>query len=276
VVFIGALFAKNAGTVLWSLYLLGIVLSIIMGIIFRKTFFKGEAPMFILELPPYRIPTMQNTLIHTWEKVKHYLKKASTVILAASILIWFLLNIPFGVIDQKDSLLGKTGQALSVVFKPLGFGTWEASASLITGIMAKEIVVGTMGEIYAGKKDKKEGPTPAFTQDLKEIGTTFVSAAENAFTNVFSTFKISSLKTDTETDERGIRSHIIKTFTPLSAYAFMVFVLLYMPCLVTAAAFRQEFGTWYWFGVAVAYELVLAYGLAFTIYQGGKLLGIGV
>lgn len=275
VLFIGVFFTESAGTVLWSLYMLGIVLAITMGIVFKGIFFKGEMPMFILELPPYRIPTMKNIMIHTWEKVKHYVVKAGTVILAASILVWFLLNLPFGVVNKKDSLLGKTGQVISVVFKPLGFGNWEAASSLITGIMAKEIVVGTMSEIYLGKPKKDVGQNPSFSDDLREIGVSFISAANKAVTNIVSTFKITSISAKAADEDKGVKPYIRNIFTPLSAYAFMVFVLLYMPCLVTAAAFRHEFGTWYWFGVAVIYELILAYGIAFIVYQGGRLLGFG-
>jgi ferrous iron transport protein B len=148
VVFIGAFFPSHAGTVLWSLYVLGIVLAIVMGVIFKKTLFRGEAPMFIMELPPYRMPSFRSLMIHTWEKGKHFLIKAGTYILAVSILVWFLLNLSWGVENKKDSYLGKVGQVAAPVLEPLGFGKWEAGSSLIARLVAKEIMVGTMGEIY--------------------------------------------------------------------------------------------------------------------------------
>ncbi|MDD2338654.1 MAG: ferrous iron transport protein B, partial [Geobacteraceae bacterium] len=146
VLFTAIFFPANSGTVIWSLYILGIALAIVMGLIFKRTLFRGEAPMFIMELPPYRMPSFQSLCIHTWEKGKHFLIKAGTYILAVSVLVWFLLNLPWGVETKRDSYLGRTGAAVAPIFEPLGFGTWEAASALITGVIAKEIVVGTMGE----------------------------------------------------------------------------------------------------------------------------------
>lgn len=281
VVFIGAFFTSNAGTVLWSLYVLGIVLAVVMGVIFRRTLFRGEAPMFIMELPPYRMPSFKSLMIHTWEKGKHFLIKAGTYILAVSILVWFLLNLPWGVEQKKDSYLGRAGQVIAPVLEPLGFGTWEASASLISGLIAKEIVVGTMGEIYAPASDEagKEGSAPTLTEDLKEIVTSFGGAVKESIGNVVSTVGISTMSAEESAEETtgraSLREAIKGQFTPLSAYAFIVFVLLYMPCVIVAVAMWHEFGTWKWFGIAFAYQSVLAWGVAFTIYQGGRLLGIG-
>jgi ferrous iron transport protein B len=255
---------------------MGIILSIIMGIIFKKTLFRGEAPMFIMELPPYRMPSFKSLMIHTWEKGKHFLIKAGTYILAVSILVWFLLNLPWGVENKKDSYLGKVGQIGAPLLKPLGFGNWEAASSLMAGIIAKEIVVGTMGEIYVKKtNEEKKIERPAFTDDLKELGTTFASALNGSAVNVVSTFGISSLSAEEDEKSAGLKSVIQGTFTPLSAYAFITFVLLYMPCVVVAIAMRQEFGTWKWFGIAFVYQMGLAWLAAFVIYQGGKLLGMG-
>ena len=275
VVFIGAFFPSHAGTVLWSLYVMGIVLAIIMGIGFRKTLFKGEAPMFIMELPPYRMPSFKSLMIHTWEKGKHFLIKAGTYILAVSILVWFLLNLPWGVENKKDSYLGKVGQILAPMLEPIGFGDWEAASSLISGVIAKEIVVGTMGEIYVSKPEDGKKSSSTFSEDLKEIGTSFVHAAKDSAANTFSTVGISSLTAQEDEKRVGLKAVIQKTFTPLSAYAFITFVLLYMPCVVVAIAMRQEFGTWKWFGIAFVYQMTLAWGVAFLIYQGGKLLGVG-
>ncbi len=278
VVFIGAFFTRNAGTVLWSLYVMGIALAILMGIIFKRTLFKGESPMFIMELPPYRMPSFRSLMIHTWEKGKHFLIKAGTYILAVSILVWFLLNLPWGVENKKDSYLGKMGQVIAPALKPLGFGNWEAASSLVSGLIAKEIVVGTMGEIYVQRTDDKKKEQPSLTDDLKEIGTSFANAAKDSAANIFSTFGIASMSSEEsteETEERTPLRDVIKTqFTPLTAYAFITFVLLYMPCVVVAIAMRQEFGTWKWFGIAFAYQMALAWIVAFVIYQGGRLIGL--
>jgi ferrous iron transport protein B len=276
ILFVAAFFPSRSGTVLWSLYVLGIVLAVLMGILFKRTLFRGDSPMFIMELPPYRMPSGKSLAIHTWEKGKHFLLKAGTYILAVSVLVWFLLNLPWGVEQKKDSYMGTVGQAIAPVFKPLGFGTWEAASSLVAGVIAKEIVVGTMGEIYApGKAEAPAGPAPSLSEDLREIGTSFAEAGKNVFTNVFSTAGIKSLQAEEDEGTTDLRSVVSKTFTPLSAYAFMAFVLLYMPCIVAAAAFKHEFGTWKWFGVAFAYQTILAWSMAFFIYQGGRLFGLG-
>ena len=273
VVFVSAFFAASSGTVIWSLYVLGIALAIAMGLVFKRTLFRGEAPMFIMELPPYRMPSFRSLCLHTWEKGKHFLVKAGTYILAVSVFVWFLLNLPWGVESKKDSYLGQAGQVVAPALAPLGFGTWEAAASLVTGVIAKEIVVGTMGEIYAPAK-KEATAAPTLAEDLKEMGVGFGKALKGSVSNVFSTMGVSSLAAEEEGGS-SLKSAIQKTFTPLSAYAFMVFVLLYVPCMVVAVALRQEFGSWRWFGLAVAYQTALAWGAAFVVFQGGRLLGLG-
>jgi ferrous iron transport protein B len=283
ILFAGVFFAGSSGTVIWSLYVMGILLAILMGLLFKKTLFRGEAPMFIMELPPYRLPTLKNLLIHTWEKGKHFLVKAGTYILAVSIFVWFALNLPWGVESKRDSYLGQTGAAIAPLFAPLGFGTWEASASLLTGVIAKEIVVGTMGEIYAPEALAAEvaaeaemaEATPTLGEDLREMVTSFFAAFGDAGANVVSTFGVSSLAAEEDAGATPLKAAVGGAFTPLSAYAFMAFVLLYMPCVVVAIAMRQEFGSWKWFGVAFAYQSVLAWTVALVIYQGGRFLGLG-
>lgn len=276
VLFVGAFFSAHAGTVIWSLYVMGIAFAVLMGIIFKRTLFRGETPMFIMELPPYRMPTMRSLMIHTWEKGKHFLLKAGTYILAVSVLVWFLLNLPWGVEQKKDSYLGRAGQALAPVLEPVGFGNWEAASSLITGVIAKEIVVGTMGEIYIpGALDENAGEAPTFGEDLREIGTSFAAASGEAARNVFSTFGIASISAEQDEEQAPLQAVVGKAFTPLTAYAFLAFVLLYMPCVVVLIALRHEFGTWKWGGVAFAYQMALAWAASFIIYQGGRLLGLG-
>lgn len=275
VLFVGTFFSENSGTVLWSLYVMGIVLAIVMGIVFKRTIFKGEPSVFIMELPPYRMPSFKSLMIYTWERGKHFLVKAGTYILLVSIMVWLLLNLPWGVEHKKDSYLGKTGQVIARVFKPLGFGSWEVASSLITGVIAKEIVVGTMGEIYIEKKMVETMEQKTFLQDLKECGISFTIAVKDSVTNVFSTFWMKSISIGGDKKLTLLRTVIQETFTPLSAYAFLSFVLLYMPCIVASIAMRNEFGTWKWVGVSFVYQIALGWIVAFAIYQGGKLLGIG-
>ncbi|KAF0178294.1 MAG: ferrous iron transport protein B [Nitrospirae bacterium] len=280
VVFIGTFFASQAATVLWSLYVMGIALAICVGMVFKRMIFRGDAPMFIMELPPYRMPTFRSLMIHTWEKGKHFLIKAGTCILAVSIIVWFLLNMPWGVENKKDSYLGQVGQVIAPALKPLGFGSWEAGSALLAGLVAKEIVVGTMGEIYVKKEEEGEKKeAPPIREELAGIVTSFGEAVKSAGMNVVSTVGIATISSD-ESEEKmaermPLREELQKQFTPLSAYAFITFVLLYMPCAVVAIAMRQEFGTWKWYGIAFAYQIVLAWVVAFVIYQGGKLLGLG-
>lgn len=277
ILFVSVFFPSHSGTVLWSLYVLGIILAVLVGIIFKNSLFKGEATMFIMELPPYRIPSFSNLMIHSWEKGKHFIAKAGTYILAMSILIWFLFSLPWGVENKRDSYLGQAAKAIAPVFEPLGFGNWEAASSLITGVVAKEIVVSTMGEIYSGKKkDDEDKKALSAADDLRELIISFIKACRDSAGNVFSSFMITSIGGDEKESSPPLISSIHKAFSPLSAYAFMVFVLLYMPCMVTAAAFKHEFGSWKWFGVAVCYELALAWTAAFVIYQVGSLLRIGL
>jgi ferrous iron transport protein B len=275
VLFVGVFFPERPGTVIWSLYVMGIVLAIVMGVVFKKTLFRGDAPAFIMELPPYRMPSFRSVCLHTWEKGKHFLVKAGTYILAVSVIVWFLLHLPWGVEHKKDSYLGRAGQVMAPALAPLGFGTWEAAASLITGVIAKEIVVGTMAEIYAPEAAPEE-ETPTLAEDLRTIGASFGAAVRQSIENVVSTLGVSSLAFEEEdAGDSPLKQAIRRSFTPLTAFGFMVFVLLYMPCVVVAIAMRQEFGGWKWFGVAFAYQTALAWTMALLVYQGGRLLGLG-
>jgi ferrous iron transport protein B len=276
VLFVGVFFPGRPGTVIWSLYVIGIVLAVAMGVIFKQTLFRGQAPAFIMELPPYRMPSMRSLCLHTWEKGKHFLYKAGTYILAVSVLVWFLLNLPWGVEHKKDSYLGKAGQVMAPALAPLGFGTWEAASSLLTGVIAKEIVVGTMGEIYAPAAPAEEVAAPTLREDLKEIVVSFGTAVRTSVGNVVGTFGLSSMSfEDEDAADSPLKTAVRSAFTPLTAIGFMIFVLLYMPCVVVAIAMRQEFGGWKWFGVAFAYQTALAWGMALLVFQVGRALGFG-
>lgn len=270
VLFVGVFFPDNSSTVIWSLYVMGILLAVGMGLVFKRTLFRGEAPMFIMELPPYRMPSFHSLCVHTWEKGKHFLFKAGTYIFAVSVLVWFLLNLPWGVESKRDSYLGQAGATIAPIFQPVGFGTWEAASSLITGVIAKEIVVGTMGEIYSPKHEEKEA-VPTLKEDLKEIVVSFGSACKSAV----ATLLYLPQEEEAEEDQSALKQAIGGAFTPLSSYAFMAFVLLYMPCMIVIVAMRQEFGTWKWAVVGLAYQTALAWVVALLIYQVGTLLGFG-
>jgi ferrous iron transport protein B len=166
-VFIAAFFPHNGGIVLFSLYFLGIAVALLMGKIFSKTLFKGESSYFVMELPPYRLPSIGNVLRNMWDKVSSFLKRAGTVIFAVVTALWILAILPFGVEPYSEaSILGKIGSFIAPIFKPAGFGTWQASVGLFAGIVAKEAVVATLGMVYAGVEE----------------GTQLITAIQGAFT----------------------------------------------------------------------------------------------
>lgn len=154
ILFTGAFFSAHQGLVIFSLYLLGIVLAVVMGVLFKKFIFKGETSHFVMELPPYRVPTLRSTFIHMWDRGSAFVKKAGTIIVAVVVLVWVLSSLPAGVeYASPVSFLGRIGGFISPVFQPAGFGTWEASVALLFGIVAKEVVVGTLGTVYGAGED---------------------------------------------------------------------------------------------------------------------------
>jgi len=166
-VFISAFFPKHKALILFSIYAFGFLVAIIMGKIFSKTLFEGESSYFVMELPPYRIPTLKGTLLNMWDKVSSFLKRAGTVIFAVVTVLWVLSVLPYGVEPYSEaSILGKIGTFIAPIFKPAGFGTWQASVGLFAGIVAKEAVVATLGMVYAGVEE----------------GAKLISAVQGAFT----------------------------------------------------------------------------------------------
>ncbi len=225
VLFTAAFFAKNQAEIIFSLYMLGIIVAILVGFLFKKTIFKGTSSPFVMELPPYRLPTLKGSLIHMWERGKLFMIKAGTVIFGTVLIIWFLSSVPFGVeYGSEASAVGIIGKAIAPVFSPLGFGNWQAAVSLFFGFVAKEVVVGSMGTLYG-------------------VG------------------------------EEGLATVLQGSFTPLSAYAFMVFVLLYVPCLTVLATIKRETNSWKWPAITAVYLTVVAWIVSFIVYQGGLLLG---
>ncbi len=228
--FAGTFFAANQSMVVFSLYLLGIIVALVLAKVFSLFAGVSGTGMFFIELPPYRVPQWKTLWRSTWEKGKGFVRKAGTFIFGGSVLIWLLSYLgPTGAhVQMNESLLAIIGGWIAPVFAPIGFGTWQAGVALITGFLAKEVVVSTMNIIYAAP------------------------------------------------DAGTLATAIGQAFTPLSAYSFMVFVLLYVPCLATVAVIRKETGSTKWTWFSVGYALVIAYILALVVYQGGKLLGFGV
>ncbi|MBR1631879.1 MAG: ferrous iron transport protein B [Paludibacteraceae bacterium] len=239
--FVGALFERNQGAVLLSLYLIGILFAIITAFILDKVKFKRATDTFVMELPPYRIPTVRNTLIHMWDKSVQYLQKMGTVILFASIIIWALGYFPRpdknleSTQTPPPSYIQQIGHAVEPVVRPLGFD-WRMGVSLLVGLSAKETVVSTLGVLYVNQDDLDEQ-----SATLKE-------------------------HVQTLTDADGKRF-----FTPLRAYTFLLFILLYVPCIAAVTAIRREAGRgWMWF--SVVYNIGLAWMVCFAVWQIGCLL----
>ncbi len=228
-----AFFPRWGGLVVFSLYILGLLCAILSGVILKKTLFKGEPAAFVLELPPYRLPTLKNCLMHVWEKVRGFLVKAGTLILAMSVVLWFLQSFGWQgglamVENAGDSFLGGVGSLLAPLLVPLGFGTWQAAVALLSGLVAKEAVVSSMSLLYGFSVGASGG------------------VVAGALSGTFQ--------------------------TPVAAYAFLVFVLLYVPCVAAVSTIRKEMNSLKWTLRSVAWQLGAAYLGSFLVYQVGSLL----
>ena len=233
----GALFDKSAW-VAPSAYFVGVLAVIISGIMLKNTkLFAGDPAPFVMELPPYRWPTVGNVLRSMWERGSSFIKKAGTIILLATILVWFTSNFgwqdgKFGMTEMNDSILAYCGNAIAWLFIPLGWGFWQAAVASVTGLIAKENVVGTFGVLFGG----------------------FDEVAENGW---------------------QIWDNMRSVYTPLSAYSFLVFNLLCAPCFAAIGAIRREMNNAKWTLFAVGYQCLFAYAVSFCIYQIGTLLNGG-
>lgn len=276
VVFGLAFFGARAGTVIWAMYALGIVVAMIAGMVFTRTLLKPDASSaFVLELPPYRQPALKSVLIHMWENTREFVRKAGTTILLASLVMWTLLNLPWGVSDQRESYFGKVSGAIASLFVPLGFGNWETGGALVSGFMAKEIVVSTLSQVYVGGEEGLIEEQTTFGEDLTRIGQGFVEAVGRSGKILLSILPgVNLVDEETEREDTALSVALRAHYSPLSAVALLVFVLLYVPCVATLGAIRHEFGK-SWALTSAVYQTVVAWLAAFLIYQGGRLLGLG-
>ena len=213
-----SMFFKDRGPlVIFGIYILGVVIAILTALLFKSTVLKGKNSPFVMELPPYRLPSAKTLLLHIWERVRDFLVRAGTVLMGASILIWFLQSFNFSLqmVESDESILASIGMMIAPVFTLCGFGDWRASVSLVTGIAAKESVASTMAVLYGGS--------------------------------------------------------LTGAFSALSAFSFLVFVLLYTPCVAALTAMRKEFGSRKWMAVSVVYQLAVAWIMSFAVFQIGSL-----
>ncbi|MDD5017928.1 MAG: ferrous iron transport protein B [Eubacteriales bacterium] len=225
-VFTAAFFQKNQALVMISLYVLGIAVAALSGLLLKKTVFKGNPTPFVMELPTYRFPSPKSVILHMWDKAKDFIRRAFTIIFVATIVIWFLQSLDWSfnmVNDSRESMLASIGAFLSPVFAPLGFGDWRASTAIIAGLSAKEAVVSTLSVLL-------------------------------------------------RSGQAGIPLNSV--FTPLAAFAFLCFTLLYMPCVAALAATKREIGSAKGTALIFAYQTAVAWIIAFIVYQGGRIIGL--
>jgi len=311
VVFGAAFFGAKAGNLIFGLYLLGIAIALLTGLALKRTVYRHKPPQpFVLELPPYRLPTPRNVWRQVWQRTAQFLRNATTIILAASIVIWFMLALPvrgegrFNDVRTEDSLFGAVSRTIAPAFEPAGFASWETAGSLITGFVAKEAVISTMSQIYVQTADDAEvagaeesQPAPRFADEaqelLRSLGEALVLTAQETVNIVPRTVNLLPgvhlgladwLNRGEEAEETtALQDALIAAFTrttgsaergKLAAVAFNVFVLLYVPCMATVAAMRHEFGG-RWVLYQSSYALLVAWLAATIVYQGGLLLGIG-
>jgi ferrous iron transport protein B len=247
ILFISVFFAKYQALTMFSIYIIGILVSAVMALIFNKIVFKKRDIPFVMELPPYRIPTLKNISSHTWNKSVQYLQKMGTIILVASIIIWSLGYFPHDEAlkannpeaAMENSYIGKLGHVVEPVIRPLGFD-WKVGVSLLTGMAAKDIVVSSMGVLYHVDNEVDETSETLKTKIQEQTFTSGEKAGQ-------------------------------KVFTPLVAYSFMIFILLYFPCIAVLAAIKREAG-WGWALFTACYTTLTAWLAAFGVYQMGGLL----
>ena len=237
--FAAMFFPDNVANVVFAMYFVGLATAILMAKVLGHTVFQEKQSTFLLELPPYRLPDIKTVLLETWEKGKGYLIKAGTIIFAMSVAIWFLSSFNSdGMTDEMDkSYLASIGSATSVLFAPQGFDTWEAGAAVVTGVMAKEAVVSTIGILYGADEDSVDTDDAEGTAEV--LATTGMATA----------------------------------FTPLAALAFMVFTQLYSPCVTALGTIKKEAQSWKWMGFAFVYTCAVAWVASLLVYQIGRLLG---
>lgn len=280
-------FPAHAGQVIFGLYLTGIVVAVGMGALLRHTLFRHQpqAP-FVLELPPYRMPTLRGVWRQMWERTSSFIRKAGTIILATSIVVWLLLAIPVGEGEFADtpvdqSAFAAVANAATPVFAPLGFGQWEASGALVTGLIAKEVVVGTLAQVYDGAEEEGApgDELATFVDDLSGIAGGFVTAVGDAVHALPGIVGINLIEAEEEPVAEGLAAAIRTGFMAssgghgsLAALAFLVFVLLYTPCVAALAANRHEFGT-AWMLVSLLGQFAIAWLAAFIVFQGGMMMG---
>lgn len=276
-----AFFGAQSGNLVFAMYLLGVLVAVLSGLLLRGTLFrKVEHAPFMMELPPFRRPSLRTIGRQMRDRTAGFVAGIWTTIMAASVVVWVLLNVPLQDGEPPaldESLFSDVSRQIAPVFAPAGFDTWEASGALVTGMLAKEIVISTMSQVYGvAGEDDADAPPPTFLEDLEGIARGFGEATLDTVKATISLLPgVDLLGGDgEEEDNTALQAALREQFSALEAVAFSVFVLLYTPCVATIAAIRHEFGT-RWMLVSAVYMLVVAWLGAVITTQVGLALGLG-
>jgi len=286
VLFAAIFFPQYASLAIFAMYLLGIAVAIGIGFLLNHTLLKTSEPShFIMELPPYRLPMLRNVWRQMWERTASFIRNAWTIILTVSIVLWFLLAIPvrgehatFGAVAIEDSVFGAVAGAAAPVFAPLGFGSWQASGALISGFVAKEVVVATLAQVYRVELPAAATPPTTLLEDAALVVTSFGQAMLDTLKSIPRMVGIDLAGADDAAEPTALMRAVQTDFAAasgghgaLAGLAFMVFVLLYTPCMAAVAAAKHEFGVkWMW--VSVLGQFAVAWLAAFIVFQGGRWL----
>jgi ferrous iron transport protein B len=267
--FFSFIFFEHPALVIFSLYMMGVVVALLTALVLRRSYLKGKNASFILEMPPYRLPSFRIVSVIVWAHVKRFLYRAGTVIFIVSIIVWGLLNLPPGIKGPDESIAASIGKAITPVFKPIGLEDWRATTSLIPAFMAREVVLSSMAVIYKTTSQTQDATEQGNLPELlREQGKGLLESVKESFLSV-ATFGISSLKVETTGDSDSLRKSIQKAFTPASAYSFMILLLLYNSCVATVTVMIREIGRKYAL-TFLAGSFVIAWVLAFIIYHLSK------
>jgi ferrous iron transport protein B len=286
VLFAAIFFPQQASLVIFSMYLLGILVAIGVGWALNRTLLRSKEPNhLIMELPPYRLPIARNVWRQMWRRTAAFIHNAATVILSVSVALWFLLAIPvrgesaaFAQTSVEESAFGVLAGAVAPVFAPLGFGSWQASGALMSGFVAKEVVVATLAQVYRIELPQEETSSATLAEDAAWVVSSFAQATLDTFKAIPLLVGINLFSEEEEAPPSALMEAVQRSFDQtsggrgvLAGLAFMVFVLLYTPCMTAVAALRHEFGA-KWTAFSVVGQLALAWVAAFVVFQVGRLL----
>jgi ferrous iron transport protein B len=265
--FFSFIFFDHPAVVIVSLYLIGIIVAFLTALVLRRTYLKGRKSSFVLEMPPYRLPSYKTVASIVWAHTKRFLVRAGTVIFVISMVVWGLLNLPPGIKGPDESIAASIGKAITPVFKPIGLEDWRATTSLIPAFLAREVVLSSMAVIYktSDTDAAPAGATPDLIGLAKAEGIGLLTSVKDSVLAV-ATLGFSSFDVGNTGGESGLRNSIKQAFTPASAYSFMILLLLYNSCVATVAIMIRELGRKYSL-IFLGGSFAIAWVLAFVVFN---------